>query len=343
MSSLSGVILGTFHEPTLIIDLPLVTEGTIIKQGRKIIERKTRTFGEACLTGDFHYGHSVFSEPVMHGYLNFLRDHKNIQIGLMGDIIECGALTNFITEEDKPDIDDQISSFCSDWRLLADRVKFSLWGNHEEREAKSAKSKRFLKTIMNELGVKDDCKIGEPQRGMFVVFKAGEQMYGCYFSHSKTNARVNQDIQLQRTGSQNLVTLIGHGHTHRLAWKPRTFFEMNDNNGVINTTVRRQYLLATGCFLEYPSYAEASSMPLTEVGAPIVRFYADNNELDCYDLTRRYHSYIKYDSAGAGAESFEHDNRNLSRSFKPLPPPRQIGSGGLDPEALEISKRRQTN
>lgn len=316
MDNLSGVILGSYHENVLVVDLPLVNETRYIKLGRHVIEKRIRTYGEANITGDFHYGHGVFSEPVMHGYLNFLKDHKNIDIGFMGDLIECASLSNYISEEDRPNIDDQIDAFCSDWRPLANRIRFSLWGNHEEREAKIAKSKRFMKTIMTELGVKDDCRIGEPQRGMFVVFKAGEQMYGCYFSHSKTNARVNQDIQLQRTGSQNLVTIIGHGHTHRLAWKPRTFFEMQNVNGNVITTVRRQYLLSTGCFLEYPSYAEASSMPLTEVGSPIVRFYADSNEVDCYDLTRTYHSYIKYDAAGAGAESFEHDNRKLSRSFE---------------------------
>lgn len=317
MDDLSGILIGKFHADVVTVDLPLIKEMKVIKRGNKVLEKRERTFGEVCLAGDFHYGTKVFSQPVIHGYLNFLKAHSNIQVGLMGDIINCALLSDYIPEEKTLNIDDQISEFCADWRDLADRVRFSLWGNHEEREAKKSLSNKLLRYIMNELGSKD-VTLGEPQRGLFIVFKAGDQMYGCYAQHSKCNAKVNQDLQLLRSGSQNVVSIIAHGHTHRLTWKPRTFFELSQSGSIIYNLVKRQYLLATGCFLEYPSYAEASSMPLTECGAPIIKFYADSHELGYYDLTMSYHDYIKYDSAGAGVEDvYEHANRELSQSLSP--------------------------
>ena len=316
LNNLAGVILGKFHSDVLIIDLPLITETRVIKQGKTTVEKSTRQYGEFCFSGDFHYGNSVFSEAVMHGYLNYLIDHPNIQLGFMGDIIECAQLSQFIAEENIMDIDKQIEAFCKDWGFLSSRVKFALWGNHEERQAQKSKTKSFMKNIIKyDLGAVS-ATIPDPQRGLFIVFKAGTQEYGCYVHHSKTSARVNQDIQLARSGSQNVTSIIAHGHTHRLGWKPRTFFELTNDNNNFYTLVRRQYLLSTGCFLEYPSYAEANSMPLTECGAPIIKFYADEHELGYYDLTMTYHNYIKYDSAGAGSEHFDHTDIHLKHSYQ---------------------------
>jgi hypothetical protein len=321
LDNLAGVLVGKYHTDVLVIDLPLVTESKTIrlgtsKYGRRILEKSERTFGEFCFTGDHHYGSRVFSEPVMHGYLNFLRQHTNIGIGIMGDILNCGRLSKFIADETVLDIDEQIAEFCNDWRPLKDRINFALWGNHEEREARAGKNNLFMKTIFRTELEAQNTTIAKPERGLFVVFKAGEQSYGCYVQHSRTNARVNQDLQLRRSGSQNVVSIIAHGHTHRLSWKPRTFLELSNVDGDLYTLVRRQYLLATGCFLEYPPYAEARSMPLAECGAPIVRFYADKRELGYYDLTMTYHDYLQYDSAGAGTEHYDHDRQGLRQSYR---------------------------
>lgn len=168
-----------------------------------------------------------------------------------------------------------------------------------------------MRYIALELGINPDngsCYIGEPQRGVFVMFKAGDKTYGAYVQHSKTSARVNQDLQLRRAGSQNVVAIIAHGHTHRLGWKPRTFRVLERINGQLVNVVRRQYLLATGCFLKYPSYAEAGSYPYTEVGAPIVRFYSDHNYLDEYDLTGKYRQYL-----GRGGIFYKHGKVDVER------------------------------
>lgn len=293
-NNVTGVFLDADLERMVHVDLPLVTCRKQIFLGEKQLSSDDYVYGEVNLIGDLHYGNTCFSKSVVHGYLQYLKEHPNIMIGLMGDIIEYGEGSHYIREDEKIPIDDQIGLFIADFKQFANRIKFILWGNHEERYIRNAKSKRLMNSIALELGVDmKKCIVAEPQRGLFVYFKAGEKIYGAYVQHSKTQARINQDNQLRRAGSQNVVSLIAHGHTHRLGFKPRTFRALENINGQWVNVVRRQYLCATGCALKYPPYAEAASYPYTEVGFPILKFYADHDELDYYDLTNRYRPYLK--------------------------------------------------
>lgn len=295
INDLSGIFLDADKQQLYEIELPLVRHTEKIYDNGNELSSISMKYGEFAFMGDFHYGHNCHSQTVLHGYLNYLKRHPNIQIGLMGDIVEWGAKSRFIQEDMGYPIDKQIDMFVGDFKPLAKRIKFMLWGNHEERAVRDkGSSTRVLRDIVFELGLNPDKDIfiGEPQRGLFAIFKAGDKRYGAKIHHSKTGAKVNQDIQLNRTGSQDLVSLIIHGHTHRLTWKPRTFRTLEFINGELQNVVRRQYLLATGCFLKYPSYAEASSMPYTEVGCPFIRFHSDGHNLQYYDLTGIYKEYL---------------------------------------------------
>jgi len=297
-NSITGVFLDADLERLIEIDLPIVEhrEQVYYKQGlrNKQLSSIKLHYGEFIFMGDFHYGNESFSSSVLHGYLNYLKDHPNIQIGLMGDILEYGQGSGFITDDDRMPIDDQISAFVADFKPLASRIKFMLWGNHEERFVRKSKSKRLMEDMARELGLEPGVNVyvGKPQRGIFVIFKAGDKRYGAVIKHSKTAARVNQDLQLKRSGSQNVTSLIVHGHTHRLSFQPRTFRSLEVINGSVKNVVRRQYLLATGCFVKQPGYAEAGDYPYTDVGAPIIRFHSDEHNIQEYDLTGCYKVYM---------------------------------------------------
>lgn len=310
LDGISGIPLGKYREDILEIDLPVVTSTKNVYDSEgNVIEKVKSKYAEFLFTGDHHYGNPAFADTVMHSYLNFIRMHKDMRVGFMGDLLECASLSHFINEEIL-DIDDQIEAFLADWRDFGKRVDFSLWGNHEERVVRNSDTKNLMRYMMLELGA-DQAITPDPQRGLFIVFNVGDMKYGCYVHHSKTNARINRKLQLQRTGSKTVASLIAHGHTHELAFVPRTFqHPMLDPTGNPVTLIKRQYMLATGCFLEYPSYAEASSYPLTEVGAPIVRFYADDYKIDSYDLTTSYRKFSKSDSAGAAGPSYDHSDGN---------------------------------
>jgi len=315
-NSIAGVFLDADLERLIEIDLPIVEHREQIYRPRGKTFKRLSTiklhYGEFAFLGDFHYGNDSFSATVLHGYLNYLRAHPNIYMGLMGDILEYGQGSSFLTEDDRVPIDDQIAAFIADFKPFAKRIKFILWGNHEERHIRKSKSTRLMEDIARELGLRPgiDVYVGRPQRGVFVVFKAGDKKYGAQIRHSKTQARVNQDLQLRRAGSQNVASLIVHGHTHRLSWKPRTFRALEVIDGSVKNVVRRQYLLASGCFLKYPGYAEAGDYPYTDVGAPIVRFFSEEHNLQQYDLTGWYKNYLARGGVIAHQEPV-----TLSKSF----------------------------
>ena len=292
-NNLRGIFLDADDERLIIIELPLVREKVTMPNGETI----ERQFGEIIQMGDFHYGHEEFSRSVLNGYLNYLVENKHIKIGLMGDYVNYAEVSRHLADE-KMDIDEQITNFCADFRPFKDRIIFILSGNHDERWAKATKSYKFLRYLALELGVdpkkidSGEFIIGKPQRGLWIVYKVGDKYYGTYVHHGSTAARINRKLQLTRMGSSNQVCMVSHGHTHELSWgERRTFRSLEFIDGQVKNTVRRQWLVSTGCFLKHPSYAEAHSYPYTDVGAPIIRFYADNSEIEVRDLTSHYKEY----------------------------------------------------
>ena len=331
--NLRGMFLDADDVRILVIELPLVT---------KRLAGKKRVFGELALPGDFHYGHEEFSHSVLNGYLNYFKTKPYIQIGLMGDYVNYGQRTWHVRDETM-DIDEQIEGFCADWRPFKNRIRFMLSGNHDEGFVKLTKSYRFLRNLALEIGISPKkCHIGEPQRGLFLVVKAGSKLYGGYVHHGSTNARINRKLQLKRMGSNNQVCFIAHGHTHELSWgEKRTFRSLEVINGQVKNVVRRQFLISTGCFLKYPSYAEAKSYPYTDVGCPILRFYADESEMEVYDLTAHYKEFLS-----RGGTIFQGIKKPLSTKLKkilgkakPNEPPSQLESGGkLNNKAIRLRK-----
>jgi len=328
-NNLRGMFLDADDVRVITIDLPLIT---------KRLVGKKRVYGELALIGDFHYGHEEFSHSVLNGYLNYFKAHPYIQFGLMGDYVNY-AETSWHVRDETMTIDKQIEQFCGDWRPFKNRIKFMLSGNHDERFIRVTKSYRFLRNLALEMGINPDkCSIGEPQRGFFLVVKAGEKLYGGYVHHGSTNARINRKLQLKRMGSNNQVCFIAHGHTHELSWgEKRTFRSLEIINGEVKNVVRRQFLISTGCFLKYPSYAEAKSYPYTDVGCPILRFYADESEMEIYDLTSHYKQFLS-----KGGISFQGIKKPLSTELKKILPKKtkcpNCGSIASQKRGIEVNK-----
>ena len=301
-SNLSGVWLDSDYSRMIEIDLPLVQSQKILKYRNKNIEKKTDEYAEAMFLGDFHIGHEAHTPNPFNAHLRFLEEHPYIALALMGDFIEYSSKTNYIKDE-VISIDDQIDVFVRKMKPFANRIMWMLYGNHEERYVRYTDSKRLLQGIANEIGVSKSTYIGKPQRGVYAAIKAGNRTYGIYAHHSLTSARINRTLQLRRAGSQNVFSIIAQGHTHEIAWLPRTFRQLEQTEDGYKNVVRRQYLLSTGCFIKDPSYAEARSYPYTVVGAPIVRFYANKDKLDEYDLSSDYKEYLTKGGKPFGAET----------------------------------------
>lgn len=301
-NNVTGVFLGSDYRRMIEIILPLVKATKTTEYNNEIIEHRLSKYGEIMFMGDLHIGHTAHSSSPFNAHLHFLQDHPHIKLALMGDYIEYAARAHYVRDESM-DVDDQIDLLVKKFKPLASRIIFMLYGNHEERHVRYTDSKRLLRGIANEIGVPKGTYIGEPQRGVYAAIKAGDKAYSVYAHHSLTSARINRSLQLKRAGSQNVFSIIAQGHTHEMGWLPRTFRQLEPTNGGYENVVRRQYLLATGCFMRDPSYAEARSYPYTVVGAPIVRFYADKDKLDEYDLSSDYREYLTQGGVPFGADT----------------------------------------
>ena len=283
----SGVILDQDWERMYKFKLPLVKVKREVTYKGKTMEAREDVYGEAMFIGDIHLGHESHSYNPFNAYLHFLKERPHIKIGLMGDYLEYASQTNFINNE-VMDIDDQIDLFVKSMKPLRDRIMFILWGNHEERHAAYTKSNRLMQGIASEIGVDSKCYVGEPQRGLYMILQAGRKKYGAYAHHSKSGAIVNKTLQLRRAATNIQAALHIQGHTHHLGYERRTVQELTAKG----KKTKRQWLVSSGCFMKDASYGEARSFPMSEVGAPLIRFYSDRDKLDFVDISTDYKDYL---------------------------------------------------
>lgn len=307
-SDIGGVVLDIDWEYSIEINLPLVESYNKIKYNNKIIEVSNHKYGEIMLLGDIHIGHTDQSFNPFNSYLQYLLKHPYIQIGLMGDYIECAETTNFVKEE-RIDTDAQITDFVRMMRPLKNRIRFMLWGNHEERLAKITKSNRFLQSIANEIGVNDHCYIARPQSGVNCWIKVDSKTYTMDAKHGMSGAIYNDFIQHKKTAMNTNATVIAQGHTHKLGYTQITEKSNEETGGQNGIVTRRRFLVNTGCFLKDPGYGGTRSYPLTNIGAPIVRFYASASKVEIEDLGQDYKDYLT-----KGGLAFGDFNYNLNHN-----------------------------
>ena len=339
-SDIGGVVLDLDWERSIDITLPLVKSCEKIKLNNKILDVLNLTYGEMILLGDLHIGHSKHSINPLKAYLQYLLQHPYIQVGLMGDYIECAETTTFVKEESF-DVDAQITDFVRMMRPFKDRIRFMLWGNHEERLARATKSNRFLLSIANEIGVGDHCYIGEPQDGATCWVKAGDKTYTMDARHGRSGAIYNDFIQQKKTASNTNAAVIAQGHTHKLGFAQITERNMEETMNQLGTVTRRRFFVNTGCFLKDPGYGNSRSYPLTNVGAPIIRFYASTSKIEVRDLGQDYKDDLT--KGGLAFEGFDynldsdkfwesagvHGPKELDRLPPCLPPQQSKGVVGM--------------
>lgn len=251
--------------------------------------KKRKPYAEVMFMGDLHVGHPEFSFGHIKRYLKLIQDNPHLRIVGMGDYLEATEFANNFLDESILRTKEQIAVLIKLWEPIKEQIIALLYGNHDERLMKKLKmAVDLLEYITLKMGREKEIIRGKPQSGLILVFKVGNQIYPVYVLHSKTGAIVHPDTQLRRTSMNWAIPLLVHGHTHRKGWQDRTYFTITNVNGKPMREILRQYWLSSGCFLRFPSYARIRSYPVTDIGAPIVRFYADTEAIEYVDpLTHR--------------------------------------------------------
>jgi predicted phosphodiesterase len=254
-----------------------------------------KPYAEVMHIGDIHIGHRDFAPRFLAKYLSFLKDTPERRVVMMGDYFEHEEGTNFIHEQIM-DFTTQVKEFVKFFTPVSKQIVSMVYGNHDERFSKQAGSGIDLLDFLRMKIGNPDIFIAPPQRGLIIIFKikninggGNYFIYPEYTLHSSTGAIVNVESQFRRTADNFDVPIIAHGHTHKIFWKENTrFLVAEDEHGEFSRAVVRQYWLSTGCSLRFPSYGETKSMPVPDMGCPIIRLYADRHAVEYIDPRTTY-------------------------------------------------------
>ena len=247
-------------------------------------KRKGTNYGEICFIGDFHLGSGNFSLGQYLQYINYILQHPEVMVVLMGDLIEMGSLSSYGASEEKVGAI-QLLDVVRLLEPIKDRIVLMLEGNHEERFWRATKGTDSIsKSIADALRIKP--LLPGPERGQLFVVKVGTQTYSIYAIHGSTGSTIHKATQLSKMFANIHTSLAVHGHNHQIFKDHRTYYGVREINGRFFTSAHEQYWLTTGCFVKNLGYAEAKSMPVTKIGAPFVRFYTDREALEVIDDPR---------------------------------------------------------
>ena len=284
----SGLLLDEGMERTTHVKLPLIRRRRNYLDfytGEPILEAED-AYGETIFFGDWHLGAEGHAKNPFNAYLDLILKNPRMKVVLTGDYFEYSTKTNHIAD-DILHIDDQIDLFIKVLKQIKSQVIAILPGNHDHRLTKYTGRRRYLQGFAEQAGINpEEVYVGLPQRGVNIFVDAGPYRYSVYCVHGSTGAWRSKNTQLQRIALARRHTLLAMGHVHTVLWEPQPYFEPT-SSGTIE--FRLQYWLATGGFLKDASYAETKSYPPSLVGAPVVRFFATQNDLDMWQLPYRSH------------------------------------------------------
>jgi len=246
--------------------------------------RKGKNYGEICFMGDFHIGSGNFSLNQYLEYISYILEHPEIKVALMGDYVEMGALSPFGASEEKVGAI-QLLDVVKLLEPIKDRIILLLEGNHEERFWRATKgTDTITRSIADALQIKP--LLPGPERGQLFIVRIGKQAYSVYAIHGSTGAVAYKASQLSKIFANIHTSLAVHAHNHQIFKDHRAFYTVREIDGRYYLAVSEQHWLTTGCFVKNLGYAEAKSMPVTKIGAPFVRFYADREAIEIIDDPR---------------------------------------------------------
>lgn len=223
--------------------------------------------------GDVHLGSTAFSErgrEKLMGYLEWVADHRNARIILMGDIFDVATRTSATApfESSSSEYNRAVEIF----KPYAKQISLVIRGNHCQR-------------LLNYAGydvLEQFCaRIGAPYLGLSAIarFDVGKQTYHGYFHHSTggggtLGSALNRAVKLQDIVQGVDFYCIGHNHQlvngSRVVYRP----------GKDDVEEHRMWFVDCGSYLDYPeSYAELMMLSPGKLGSPRIRFDAKKHDI----------------------------------------------------------------
>jgi hypothetical protein len=224
--------------------------------------------------GDVHYGSPQCDVKRFTNMLDYCLKTRTYVL-LMGDLIENAtrhSVGSGVYEQEESG-DEQHEAMVAFLRPLADAglILGTHRGNHSERTYKES-GFDIDKALARELKV---TYLGDACWNKFIV---GGQRYEIYSLHGRSGARFDGTalLAVERISTSFFADLVCHAHMHKCC-----------NSIVVMQKVRnhlvrehKKHLLITGGYLKYDnSYGSALGLPISKLGSPKVRFFANRHDL----------------------------------------------------------------
>mgnify|MGYP001171492760 CR=1 FL=1 len=239
--------------------------------------KKGENFAEVMFIGDVHLGSPQCDKARLMRTIEYCLKLQ-LYVVLMGDLIEVGTRDSVGAGVYEQEFcgQSQYEQMVDILRPLAEKklILGLLTGNHEERVYKSS-GVNISKMFARELGVRylgDAC---------WSKFKVGQQTYTIYSLHGRTGSRFDGTalLALERISTSFFCDIIVMGHAHKQI--SSTVLIQKVENCLVRE--HKKTLLITGSFLKYDGgYGQTAGLPISKLGAPKVRFYANKRDIDIF-------------------------------------------------------------
>lgn len=251
--------------------------GRPIRLNQKVLEVKSgKDYSEVVFFGDLHLGARECDLDRAKAMLDYCLQ-KGVYIFLMGDLLEAGLRTSVGSSvyRQKLNPQEQLEEVIE---LLEPLVKEglilgSLEGNHELRIEKET-GIAVMKVICRILG------IPYLRCACWNLWRVGKEIYRVYALHGASWARFSYTklkavVDISHSFDADLIAM---GHTHSLIDDAQLVQYVDSRSKTVKE--RKKFLVLTGSYLAYDgSYVQEHGYPLTKLGSPKVKFFADKHDI----------------------------------------------------------------
>lgn len=235
--------------------------------------RPRKEYADVLFIGDVHLGSPQCDKQRFLNMIDYAKKNS-IYIFLMGDLVEIGTRYSVgagVYEQESTG-QSQVEQMVEWLKPLAKKeLILGLHnGNHEDR-VYQATGVNISKAMARELQVP---YLGDACWNRFGV---GKQSYSIYSLHGRSGARFEGTclLALERLAVSFAADLVCQGHSHKAI--SSNILYQKTVNGVVKEF--KKFLLITGSYMSYGGYAQAYGLPISKLGSPKVKFFADRHDL----------------------------------------------------------------
>jgi len=244
-----------------------------MRNERQIYKYKMRTNSDKfplIPLGDVHFGQESCDYKKFYKYLDWIDDHDDARVILMGDMAETDIPSHMTNagvmwgQEISPS--EQMDEIYELLKPLKRKIIGGVMGNHEKRiwVRTSFCPTKILCDKLNAMFIHPNPS--------YLDIDVGKFTYRCLVAHGSGSSQ-RGDYQLRKAvnyyPSSDLIMI---GHIHQINSEPYHKLIVDDGTEKIKTI----YGVRTGGFLFYPPYARERFMEPVDTGAPIVYLYTNN-------------------------------------------------------------------